>query len=43
MYQILRSAHSGWRYLVLILLVVALIQALAGGWAKSLTQKATER
>ena len=34
MYQILRSAHSGWRYLVLILLVVALIQALAGWLGK---------
>jgi len=30
MYQILRSAHSGWRYLVLILLVIALIQAISG-------------
>lgn len=34
MYQILRSAHSGWRYLVLILLVVALIQALSGWLGK---------
>lgn len=34
MYQILRSAHSGWRYLVLILLVVAIIQALAGWLGK---------
>lgn len=32
--QILRSAHSGWRYLVLILLVVALIQALSGWLGK---------
>jgi hypothetical protein len=30
MYQILRSAHSGWRYIVLILLVLAVLQALAG-------------
>ena len=30
MYQILKSAHSGWRYLVLILLVVAVIKALSG-------------
>lgn len=34
MYQILRSAHSGWRYLVLILLVVAIIQALSGWLGK---------
>ncbi|MEJ2884083.1 cytochrome B [Pedobacter sp. GR22-6] len=34
MYQILRSAHSGWRYLVLILLVIALIQALSGWLGK---------
>ncbi|SHG70569.1 cytochrome B [Pedobacter caeni] len=33
-YQILRSAHSGWRYLVLILLVLAIIQALAGWLGK---------
>ncbi len=31
LYPILKSAHSGWRYLVLILLVVAILQAL-GGW-----------
>ena len=34
MYQILRSAHSGWRYVVLILLVLALVQALAGWFGK---------
>lgn len=34
MYQILKSAHSGWRYLVLILLVIALIQAIAGWLGK---------
>lgn len=34
MYQILKSAHSGWRYLVLILLVIAIIQALAGWLGK---------
>lgn len=33
-YQILRSAHSGWRYLVLILLVLAIVQALAGWLGK---------
>jgi uncharacterized membrane protein len=33
-YEILKSAHSGWRYLVLILLVVALLQALAGWFGK---------
>lgn len=32
--EILKSAHSGWRYLVLILLVVALIQALSGWLGK---------
>lgn len=29
-YEIVRSAHSGWRYIVLILLFVAVIQALMG-------------
>jgi cytochrome bd-type quinol oxidase subunit 2 len=29
-YTILKSAHSGWRYVVFILLVAAIIQALAG-------------
>jgi len=29
-YEILRSAHSGWRYIVIILLFVAIIQALLG-------------
>lgn len=33
-YEILKSAHSGWRYIVLILLVVAVIQALAGWFGK---------
>ncbi|KQN34000.1 cytochrome B [Pedobacter sp. Leaf41] len=30
MYNILKSAHSGWRYIVLILLVVAVVNALSG-------------
>lgn len=30
MYEILKSAHSGWRYVVLALLVFAVIQAVAG-------------
>ena len=30
MYNILKSAHSGWRYIVLILLVIAVINALSG-------------
>ncbi len=30
MYEILRSAHSGWRYIVLILLVIAVLQAIMG-------------
>jgi len=34
MYQILKSAHSGWRYLVLILLVLAIVQALSGWLGK---------
>ncbi len=34
LYGILKSAHSGWRYIVLILLVVALLQALAGWLGK---------
>lgn len=33
-YSILRSAHSGWRYLVLILLVLAIIQAFTGWFGK---------
>jgi phage-related holin len=43
MYQILKSAHSGWRYLVLILLVVAIIQALSGWLGKNHIQKETEK
>jgi hypothetical protein len=34
MYQILKSAHSGWRYVVIILLVLAFVQALAGWLGK---------
>lgn len=34
MYSILKSAHSGWRYIVLILLVIAVINALAGWFGK---------
>lgn len=34
LYPILRSAHSGWRYIVLILLVVAILQALSGWFGK---------
>ena len=30
LYEILKSAHSGWRYLVIILLLVAFINALMG-------------
>lgn len=29
-YDILKSAHSGWRYIVFVLLLIAVIQALAG-------------
>lgn len=39
MYEILKSAHSGWRYIVLILLVVAVLQALIGWFGnKSYTE-----
>ncbi|MES2828959.1 MAG: cytochrome B [Bacteroidota bacterium] len=34
MYSILRSAHSGWRYIVIILLVLALVQAISGWLGK---------
>ncbi len=34
LYGILKSAHSGWRYVVFLLLVVAVIQALAGWFGK---------
>jgi len=34
MYSILKSAHSGWRYIVLILLVIAIINALQGWLGK---------
>ncbi len=34
LYGILKSAHSGWRYLVLILLIVAVLQALSGWFDK---------
>lgn len=34
MYEILKSAHSGWRYIVLVLLVIAVIQGLAGWFGK---------
>jgi len=33
-YNILKSAHSGWRYVVFLLLVVAVVQALAGWFGK---------
>lgn len=34
MYSILKSAHSGWRYIVLILLVIAVINAVSGWLGK---------
>lgn len=34
MYEILKSAHSGWRYLVFVLLIIAVIQALSGWFGK---------
>jgi len=30
MYEILKSAHSGWRYIVFVLLLIAVIKALTG-------------
>lgn len=33
-YHILKSAHSGWRYIVLILLIVAIVTAIAGWLGK---------
>ena len=34
-YHILKSAHSGWRYIVLVLLVLAIIRAVSGWLGKS--------
>lgn len=34
MNEILKSAHSGWRYVVFILLVIAIINALSGWFGK---------
>ncbi|RZK81899.1 MAG: cytochrome B [Pedobacter sp.] len=34
MYNILKSAHSGWRYIVIVLLLVAFISALSGWLGK---------
>ena len=34
LYEILKSAHSGWRYVVFVLLVLAVIQALIG-WSSN--------
>ena len=34
MYEILKSAHSGWRYLVFVLLIIAVVQALSGWFGK---------
>lgn len=34
MYNILKSAHSGWRYIVLALLIIAVIKALSGWFGK---------
>lgn len=39
MYEILKHAHSGWRYVVFALLIIALIQALTGWFGnKSYTE-----
>lgn len=39
MYEILKSAHSGWRYIVLILLLIAVLQAIMGWFGnKSYTE-----
>ncbi|MBE7175593.1 MAG: cytochrome B [Mucilaginibacter polytrichastri] len=34
LYQFLLKAHSGWRYIVMVLLLVAIIQAFAGWFGK---------
>lgn len=34
MYEILKHAHSGWRYIVLVLLLIAVIQGLSGWMGK---------
>ena len=34
LYQILKSAHSGWRYVVFVLLIIAVVQALVGWLGK---------
>lgn len=34
LYQILKSAHSGWRYIVLALLIIAVVNALLGWFGK---------
>lgn len=39
MYEILKSAHSGWRYLVVILLLVAVVRAIVGAAGKKSIQK----
>lgn len=39
LYEILKSAHSGWRYVVFILLLIAIVQALTGWFGnKSYTE-----
>ena len=43
MYEILKSAHSGWRYVVLVLLVLALIQALSGWLGKKAYTEANRK
>jgi len=42
MYQILKSAHSGWRYIVFILLFIAVIKALSG-WLGNKTYTESDR
>lgn len=42
MYEILKSAHSGWRYVVLILLLVAVLQAIMGWFGNKSYTKAIE-
>lgn len=34
LYQILKSAHSGWRYVVFVLLIIAFMQAVSGWFGK---------
>ena len=42
-YQILKSAHSGWRYIVFALLVIAVVNALSGWLGKKTYTEGTRK